>query len=235
MPSYSHSSSFHGGPRETLRHGGQCGSAMDPKVWDHGPNVDSRVFADFASWLALLDLLIVCGTPMIRALLSANEVGRWLYSVVILVQFTASFLSYPQVPYWRRRHGQVWVSFVEPLILFEVWRLRDRCQKRSGRLLVFSPPPSPTPLLPSHPGVQIRVEYKVPSSLLRSLGRFGGWSGQVCALRPGEAHCSRLMDTSVVTNSLSGLWSVSYLAVLALSCHFWRTGEGRLLMWLMAC
>ena len=22
--------------RETLRHGGQCGAAMDPMVWDHG-------------------------------------------------------------------------------------------------------------------------------------------------------------------------------------------------------
>ena len=40
--------------------------------------------------------------------LSANEVGRWLKSVVILVQFTASFLSFPQVPYWRKQHVQVW-------------------------------------------------------------------------------------------------------------------------------
>ena len=99
--------------RETLRHGGQCGSAMDPMfgIMAFGPivrNVDSGVIADLAPWLALLDLLIVRGTRMIRAPLSANDVRRWLYSVVILVQFTASFLSYPQVPYWRRRNGQVW-------------------------------------------------------------------------------------------------------------------------------
>ena len=42
--------------------------------WTHGlgswhsvRHVDSGVIADLASWLALLDLLIVCGTPMIRA------------------------------------------------------------------------------------------------------------------------------------------------------------------------
>ena len=95
--------------RETLRHGGQCGSAMDPMGF--GPmvrNVDSGVIADLASWLVLLDLLIVCGTPMIWGPLSANDVGRWLYSVVNLAQFTASFLSFRQVPYWRRRNGQVW-------------------------------------------------------------------------------------------------------------------------------
>ena len=75
-------------------------------------NVDSGVIADLASCLALLDLLIVCGSPMIRAPLSANDVGRWLQSVVILVQFTASFLSFRQVPYWRRRNGQVWRSLM---------------------------------------------------------------------------------------------------------------------------
>ena len=27
--------------RETLRHGGQCGAAMDPMVWDHGIRTQS--------------------------------------------------------------------------------------------------------------------------------------------------------------------------------------------------
>ena len=142
-------------------------------------NVDSGVIAAFASWLALLDLLIVCGTPMIRPLLSANGVGRWLYSVVILVQFTPSFLSFPQVPFFgEHAMGKYGVSFVEILILFEVWLLRDRGPNTNalvGCWLSPSPPLSPLPSpLPLPPRVQIRVEYKVPSSLLRSLGRFGG-------------------------------------------------------------
>ena len=77
--------------------------------------------------------------------------------------------------------GKYWVSYVELLILFEIWLLRDRGpNKRPGRLLVvpprppLSPPASPTALLHSPPGIQIRVEYKVPSSLLRSLATLEG-------------------------------------------------------------
>ena len=121
-------------------------------------NVDSGVIADLASWLALLDLLIVCGTPVIRAPLSANDVVRWLYSVVTLVQFTASFLSFRQVPFLEKTK---WASM------------------GPGRLPVCpSPPPSPLhpslPPSPLSPRVQIRIEYKVSSSLLRSLAALGG-------------------------------------------------------------
>ena len=131
------------------------------------------------------------------------------------------------------------VSFVELLILFEIWLLRDKGpNKRPGRLLVVSPshpplsspppPPSPTALLHSPPGIQIRVEYKVPSSLLRSLPLWRVvWPGLCLAAWRSSLH--------VVTNLLSGLWRVSYLVVMALNCHFWGTGRGRLLMWLMVC
>ena len=70
-------------------------------------NVDSGVIADLAPWLALLDLLIVRGTRMIRAPLSANDVRRWLYSVVILVQFTASFFCHiPRCPIGEDEMGK---------------------------------------------------------------------------------------------------------------------------------
>ena len=147
-------------------------------------NVDSGVFADLASWLALLDLLLVCSTPMIRTLLSANDVGRWLYGVFILVQFTA-FLVISPCPVGEDEMGKCGVSFVELLILSEVWLLRDKGpkHKRSGRLLVVPIPPFPSlplsrpvppPFSPPSQGVQIRVEYKVPSSLLRSLAALDG-------------------------------------------------------------
>ena len=79
--------------------------AFGPSVRD----VDSGVIADLASWLVSLGFInCMWHTPMIRAPLSANDVGRWFYSVVLLVQFTASFLSFHQVPKRRRRNGQVW-------------------------------------------------------------------------------------------------------------------------------
>ena len=76
--------------------------------------------------------------------------------------------------------GKYGVSFVELLLLFEVWLLRHRSPNTNALVGCWlSPPPSPlppspTPLRPSPPGVQIGVEYKVPSSLLRGLAALEG-------------------------------------------------------------
>ena len=66
--------------------------------------------------------------------------------------------------------GKYGVSFVELLLLFEVL-----ASETQGPGCWLSPlPPLPPPLLPSPPGVQIRVDYKVPSSLLRGLAALEG-------------------------------------------------------------
>ena len=146
-------------------------------------NFDSGVVANVASWLALLDLLIVCGTSMIRA---SSLQMMWVDGFIVWLFWCSSlplFCHYPRCPIGEDEMGKYGVSFVELLILFEVWLPRDwgpNTNALVGCWLSPSPspfPPSSTPLLPpqpSLPGVQIRVEYKVPCSLLRSLATLEG-------------------------------------------------------------
>ena len=105
--------------RETLRHAVNVVLRWTPlfgiMAFGHiVRNVDSGVIADLAFWLALPGFIHCMWHTHDSDLLSANDVGRWLYSVVLLVQFTASFLSYPRC----LMEKTTWASMGSPLLNF---------------------------------------------------------------------------------------------------------------------
>ena len=114
-------------------------------------NVDSGVIADLASWLALLDLLIVFGTPMIRPpsllMMWVDGFLVWLFWCSSLPLFCHSPSRWPTGVDDMGKYG---VSFVELLILFEVWLLRDRGPNTNALVGCWLSPPLPYPPL-SHP------------------------------------------------------------------------------------
>ena len=137
--------------RVTVNHDGRCGAAPDPPVWDQGGlekarKLAIRVNVDFLGgpWIQ------VHGGPI-----SGTDFAAWPYSVGILCKFT-SFRGTLHWPASSEDLGQIGVSFLELLILFEQWAGHRLLSEKVTRPHVRADRPNLTPSVPVSDGIEIR-------------------------------------------------------------------------------
>ena len=106
--------------RAVVNHVDGVGTALDPLVWSAGTLPKRRRLVHAVRDHALLPGAAGVWVTLVASSITADDVRIWPYSVGILVKWVA-FLSSLHWPAARADLGVGGVSFVEMLILYELW------------------------------------------------------------------------------------------------------------------
>ena len=190
--------------RAVVNHDGSSGTSIDPMVWSAGSAPKKRRVAvrDRAFFPGPADLWVGAWVGVAATPITCRDIEVWLYSVGMLVKWVA-FLSSLHWPAVERNLGVGGVSYVELLILYELWAgARLKLEKavpryrRPGRSISVS-------AVPYGPGIDIWRSCRFMGSLFRSLRnlphglrRFVPWLRHVGWERCGHGFTSRPQESA---------------------------------------
>ena len=164
---------------------GNGGTAPDPLVWSSGALPTRRRLVHAVRDRALLPgLLAICDSDWINVLASAigaDDVAHWPYTTGLLVKWV-TFLGSLHWPSGGVDLGVGGISYVELLILYELWAgERLSLEKAHPRYLRPGRPISVS-AVPFGPGIDIWRSCRFIGALMRSLCLLPGGLGRFCAL-----------------------------------------------------
>ena len=181
--------------RIEVNHDGFGGTALDAMVWDKGGIVKTRA----PSFRLIVDHATLPGPPNFLSStwctldslpITQDDVAAWPYSVDILLVFS-SFLAFLHWPQGTSDLGKFGISYLELLLMFEVYsgyglqtEKTVRSHLRSRRPLAFSG-------LSVGIGQEIRHGCQFLHSLFRALGHLPGCLARFIPCQP-SAHYARL-------------------------------------------
>ena len=178
--------------RAVVNHDGFAGIAPDPLVWSAGSLPKRRRLVH-----AVRDLALLPGPPGIWlgewvagpvVAVDADDVAQWPYTPGLLVKWV-SFLNSLHWPVGNMDLGVGGISYVELLILYELWAgERLRLEKAHPRYLRLGRPISVS-AVPSGPGIDIWRSCRFIGALMRALCLLPGGLGRFVPCSIGANHC----------------------------------------------
>ena len=178
--------------RTVVNHDGLGGTAPDPLVWSAGAPCERRRLVH-----AVRDRAFLPGPPRIRrsewyqvpaAIISDEDVDLWPYTPGLLVKWV-SFLNSLHWPIGDLDLGVGCISYVELLILYELWAGERLCLEkahprylRPGRQISVS-------AVPFGPGIDIWRSCRFIGALMRSLCFLLGGLARFVPCFIGVNHC----------------------------------------------
>ena len=202
--------------RAVVNHDGGSGTAPDPLVWSAGALPKRRRLVH-----EVRDRAFLPGPPGIRdsewgnipaSAICAEDVTHWPYTPGLLVKWV-SFLGSLHWPAGGLDLGVGGISFVELLILYELWAgERLSLDKATTRYLRPGRPISVS-AVPSGPGIDIWRSCRSIGALMRSHCLLPGGLGRFLPCSGGANHCRlRHIGSELFLNELLELFS--YFLVL---------------------
>ena len=171
--------------RTVVNHDCHGGTAPDPFVWSAGALHKRRRLVH-----AVRDRAFLPGPPGIgeskwvnvpTSAISAEDVNLWPYTPGLLVKWV-SFLNRLHWPTGDLDLGVGGVSYVELLIMYELWAgERLSLEKAHPRYLRPGRPISVS-AVPFGPGIDIWRSCRFVGALMRSLCLLPGWASEVCSV-----------------------------------------------------
>ena len=211
--------------RAVVNHDGGSGTAPDPLVWSAGSLPKRRGVVDAVRNFAFLpgpvDLWSGEWISFGVSGITVEDVRVWPYSVSLLVKISA-FLGTLHWPVAVGDLGVGGVSFVELLILFELWAGERLCLERAVPRHRRVGRPISVSAVPFGPGIDIWLSCRFFGAIFRALsllpgglGRFlpGGIGANHCRLRHiGWDKCSHGLSSR--PRETSSVWFLDELLVL---------------------
>ena len=167
-------------------------TAPDPLVWSAGARPKRRRLVH-----AVRDRAFLPGPPGIcesewllvpSSAVSADDVAQWPYSPGLLVKWV-SFLGTLHCPEGGLDLGVGGISYVELLILYELWAGERLCLERAVPRYLRHGRPISVSAVPFGPGIDIWRSCRFIGSLFKSLCFLLGGLGRFVPCSIGANHC----------------------------------------------
>ena len=195
--------------RAVVNHDGLAGTAPDPLVWSAGALRKRRRLVH-----AVRDRAFLPGPPGIwcsewfqvpAAVVCAEDSALWPYTPGLLVKWV-SFFSTLHWPVGDLDLGVGGISYVELLILYELWAGERLSLEQAHPRYLRPGRPISVSAVPFGPGIDIwRSCFFFLGALMRSLCLLAGGLRRFVPCSIGANHCRRRHIGSVVMVSLLGL------------------------------
>ena len=223
--------------RAIVNHDGFGGTAPDPMVWSAGSMPKRRRLVHAVRNLALLP-----GPPAIWlgewvagpfVTFDADDVAQWPYTLGLMVKWV-SFLSSLHWPAHDWDLGVGGISYVELLILYELWAGERLVLEKAHPRYLRPGRPISVSAVPFGPGIDIWRSCRFIVALMRSLCLLPGGLGRFVPCSIGANHCRlRHLGWERCSHGLTSRpresASASFLDQLLLLFHYPSGSSGALL------
>ena len=178
--------------RAVVNHDGSAGTAPDPMVWSAGSLLKRRRLVHAVRNLALLP-----GPPAIWlgewvagpvVTIDADDVAQWPYTPSLLVKWV-SFLGSLHWPAHGGDLGVGGVSYVELLILYELWAGERLVLEKAHPRYLRPGRPISVSAVPFGPGIDIWRSCRFIGAMMRSLCLLPGGLDRFVPCSIGANHC----------------------------------------------
>ena len=178
--------------RAVVNHDGFAVTAPDPMVWSAGSLPKRRRLVH-----AVRDLALLPGPPAIWlgewvaspfVVITADDVAQWPYTPGLLVKWV-SFLGSLHWPAHGGDLGVGGVSYVELLILYELWAGERLVLEKAHPRYLRPGRPISVSAVPFGPGIDIWRSCRFIGAIMRSLCLLPGGLGRVVPCSIGANHC----------------------------------------------
>ena len=178
--------------RAVVDHDGNDGTAPDPMVWSAGVLRKRRRIVH-----AVRDLAVLAGLPALwlgdwvaglAVTIGADDIALWPYTLGLLVKWV-SFLGSLHWPVGRMDLGVGGISYVELLILNELWAGERLILGKAHPRYLRPGRPISVSAVPFGPGIDIWRSCRFIGAMMRSLCMLRGGLGRFVPCSTGANHC----------------------------------------------